>query len=104
MTPINDKIEKIPEEFGEVVSNQILSDNYNKNMQNGIFKLDLANVRSAVVYGVVAVAVVVISEGTVFGLDWKVLTDVGVIAVLTSLVKNLLTTDSGQFVGVVGVK
>jgi len=75
----------------------------NNNMKNGLGKLSVENLQSAIVYGLLAVALFVISKGTVFGLDWKALVDVGVLGVLTSLVKNLLTTDKGNFVGAVKV-
>jgi len=78
--------------------------NENKDMNNGILKLDVNNVKSAVVYGVVAIALVIISQGTIFGLDWKQLADVGVVAVLTSLVKNLFTTNDGNFAGIIKTK
>lgn len=77
--------------------------NKNTFMQNGIFKLSLTNIYSAIVYGVVAVLLVIVSKGTIFGLDWKVLVDVGVLGVISSLIKNLLTTDSGKFVNLVKV-
>ena len=70
----------------------------NNNM-NGIGKLSWINVKSALVYGLVAVALAIIANKTVFGLDWLVLADVGIMAVLTSFVKNLLTTSEGNFVG-----
>lgn len=78
--------------------------NLKTNMDNGILKLSLENVKSAIVYGLLAVALFVISKGSVFGLDWHALVDVGVLGLLTSLVKNLLTTNEGNFVGLVGVK
>ena len=90
------------QEFTEVVGEELLKSNLEKQyMKNGIFKLTKNNLKSAVVYGLVAVAVVIISEGTIFGLDWKALTDVGILAVLTSIVKNLLTTDTSEFLGIV---
>lgn len=72
-------------------------------MSNGIGKLSLANVKSAFVYGVVSVALAIIANQTIFGLDWHVLLDVGIMAILTSFVKNLLTTDEGNFVGITKV-
>ena len=75
--------------------------NENNNMQNGIFKLSKENVYSAIVYGVVAVLLYILSKGTVFGLDYKVMIDIGMLAIITSVVKNLATTDSGNFVGIV---
>jgi glycyl-tRNA synthetase alpha subunit len=74
-----------------------------KTMQNGIGKLSLENIYSALVYGVVAVALYIIAQGTVFGLDWRMLVDIGALGILSSFVKNLMTTDKGNFVGVVKV-
>ena len=70
---------------------------------NGILKLSWVNVQSALVYGFVAVALLIISKGTVFGLDLKELVDTLVLGILASLVKNLFTTESGNFAGVVKV-
>lgn len=81
-------------------------------------KLDWVNIRSAIVYGVVAIilgallAIVnyIIDAGTIFGLDWKIVIDKGAMAALgafvavVSIVKNLLTTDRGNFLGAVKVK
>jgi hypothetical protein len=76
-----------------------------KNMQNGLLKLSWGNVRSALVYGVVAgvVAVVMymISVGDVFALSWHALVNGFVFGLITSLVKNLGTTNDNNFIGVV---
>ena len=72
-------------------------------MNNGILSLSWINIKSSIVYGLLGVCVYVISKGTVFGLDWHILVDVGVIGILTSLTKNFFTTDSGDFAGVVKV-
>ena len=83
----------------------------------GLFTLDWSNVRSAVVYGVLclvsifALSVVqnILNAGTIFGLDWKHILDTSVIATLPllvsglSLIKNLLTTSKGKFLGTVDV-
>lgn len=68
-----------------------------------MLKLDWSNVKSALVYSVLAVALYIISKGSVFGLDWKIMVDVAVLGLLTSLTKNLLTTDNGKFLGVTTV-
>lgn len=86
-------------------------------MNNGLFKINFVNVKSAFVYGVVAmflgallaVASYIYEAGTIFGLDWKVVIDKGVMAALgtfvatVSIIKNLLTTDKGNFLGAVKV-
>lgn len=74
----------------------------NNNM-NGIGKLSWVNVKSALVYGIVAVMLAIIANKTILGLDWIVLLDVGIMAVLTSFVKNLLTTNEGNFAGITKV-
>jgi len=70
---------------------------------NGLLQLSWINIKSAIVYGVIAVCLYIISKGTVFGLDWKILVDVGVMAILTSFTKNFFTTNSGDFAGVIKV-
>lgn len=76
-------------------------------MKSGILKLNMANVNSALVYGLLsgllAVSLLVIKYGSVFGIDWKALVDAGVLGFITSIVKNLLTTNDGNFAGVVPV-
>lgn len=86
-------------------------------MKNGLFKLDWANIKSAIIYGLVAMAVVfvlsvaesIINAGSIFGVDWSNVVDqgaiktLGVFVTLVSVVKNLLTTDKGNFLGAVEV-
>lgn len=72
-------------------------------MLNGLLQLSWINIKSALIYGAIAVCLYIISKGTVFGLDWKILVDVGVMAILTSFTKNFFTTDAGDFAGVVKV-
>lgn len=78
--------------------------NKNKNM-NGIGKLSWVNCKSALVYGLVigllAMSGYAISVGDIWALDWKILVNTGFFAILGSLVKNILTTNSGNFVGLV---
>jgi hypothetical protein len=75
-----------------------------------MFQISWINIKSALVYGVLSailmMALYAISIGDVFALDMKALVNAGVfgfITVLTSLIKNLLTTDEGKFIGVVKV-
>ncbi len=71
---------------------------------NGLLKLNLENWLSAIVYGgLLSLATVIIQHNSVFGLDWHGLVDSFVIGTLVSLVKNLLTTNDGNFAGVVPV-
>jgi len=79
-------------------------------MKNGILKLSLVNVKSALVYGLLwgllAVLINVQMAGSVFNLNWRDVLDTGVmamIAVIISLLKNLFTTDDGKFAGLVDV-
>ena len=87
------------------------------NMSNGIFKLNWVNIKSAVVYGLVTAAIVfilslaesILKAGSIFGIDWKAIIDTASIAALSlfvtcvSLVKNLLTTNVGNFLGITRV-
>lgn len=84
--------------------------NYKENMKNGIGKLSWINIKSAIVYGLVAgllaIGMYVIEIGSIFAIDWAKLADAGVMAMvvtLVSLIKNLLTTEAGNFLGVVKV-
>lgn len=79
-------------------------------MKNGIFKLDWANIKSALVYGLLwallAMAIDIEKAGSIFNIDWKMIVDGGAIAFIAavvSLLKNLLTTNQGNFLGVVKV-
>lgn len=76
-------------------------------MDSGIFKLDWTNVWSALVYGLIiglgATVVYAISVGDLWALDWKIMVNTGVFAFLGSILKNLFTTDSGKFLGIVKV-
>lgn len=86
-------------------------------MKNGLFKIDWVNVKSAIIYGllamalgaVLAVANYIIDAGTIFGLDWHLVIDKGAMAALgvfvavVSIVKNLFTTDKGNFLGAIEV-
>ena len=84
---------------------------------NGIGTLSWANIKSAVVYGVLMAVVTfllvvgnsIITHGSIYGLDWPNIIDEGVLAVLAvlvagvSLLKNLLTDNQGNFLGVTKV-
>lgn len=79
----------------------------NNKKMNGIFQLDWVNVKSAIVYGLIiglgAMFAIAFSVGDLWALDWKILINAGVFAFLGSLVKNLLTTNKGKFIGIVDV-
>lgn len=70
---------------------------------NGIGVISWINVKSALVYGLLAVLMAIIANKSIFGLDWRVLVDTAVMGVLVSFVKNFLTTNDGKFAGVVKV-
>lgn len=76
-------------------------------MQNGIFKLDWVNVKSAVIYGLVVglglMFAYAISIGDIWALDWHILVNTFVLGFLGSVVKNLFTTNKGNFVGLIKV-
>lgn len=73
--------------------------------------LNATNVKSAVVSGLLtallAMAMYVIGLGDVFAINTKEITNIGAMALITSIVsllKSLLTTDDGKFMGSVEVK
>lgn len=73
--------------------------------------IDLQTIKSALVsvllMAVVQVGVYVIQIGNVFQLDWRVLVNLGVISLITgavSVIKNMLTTDKGNFMGLTNIK
>jgi hypothetical protein len=95
--------------YRNVVPQDSIINNKN-NMENGIGKLDWANIKSALVYGllwgVLAIVIYMIQIGDIYALNYRDLSNAGVYGVLGSLVsvlKNLLTTDKGNFVGAVKV-
>lgn len=88
----------------EEVSDEILQAKFNgKKMNNGILKLTWVNINSALVYGLVAMAVYIVGVGDLFILNWHMLINTFVLGVLSSLIKNLLTTNQGNFAGMVKV-
>lgn len=72
-----------------------------------MFKLNWVNVKSGLVYGVIiGLGLMIsysISVGDIWALNWKVLVNTGVFGFLSSILKNLLTSDSGKFLNVVEV-
>jgi hypothetical protein len=54
---------------------------------------------SGIIAAVLAVALLVIQNGSVFNLDWHVIVNVAVIAFLASIVKVLGTSAQGTFLG-----
>ena len=89
----------------------------NIDMNNGIFTLSWNNIRSAIVYALLTIIVAfalailqsIISAGSIFGINWKMVVDHATIAVIPlliaglSLLKNLLTTNNGSFLGITKV-
>lgn len=99
-----------PDEFEELVGSEIIRNNNIKNMQNGLFTLTWTNVRSALVYvvltGLLELGFYVKEVGGILNVDWRTATNmlsVALVVGLISLVKNLLTTDDGRFLGVTKV-
>lgn len=88
-----------------------------KYMKNGLFSLTWSNIKSAIVYGlltmglafVLSIAESVLKAGSIFGLNWHhivdsgVMTSLGIFVTSVSVVKNLLTTSKGNFLGLVKV-
>jgi hypothetical protein len=86
-------------------------------MKGGLFKIDAANVKSAIVYGVMTLVAIfllsifqnILDVGSIFGLDWKAIVDSAVVATIPSLIigvslmKNFLTNKKGEFLGVTEV-
>lgn len=84
---------------------------------NGLFTLTWSNIKSAVVYGVLTSVVTflavfiagIVSHGSIYGVDWANLLDKSIIATLgvwvamISILKNLLTTSQGKFLGFLDV-
>lgn len=72
--------------------------------------LDSSNIKSAIVYaflmGIFSMAIYVVGVGDIWAIDAHVLINSGVLAFVTgiiSLVKNLLTDNSGKFAGIIKV-
>lgn len=86
-------------------------------MKNGLFTVNWANIKSAVVYGLLTMAVVfvlsvaqgIFEHGSFIGIDWARVIDTGAIKSLgvfvagLSILKNMLTTSRGEFLGAVKV-
>lgn len=80
---------------------------------NKLFSIDRSNVKSAAVYAVLTIIVTflfvmldaVVSNGSIYGLDWSTIIDkstmavLGVIVMFVSLLKNFLTNQRGKFLG-----
>lgn len=75
-----------------------------------MFTLNKTNFKSAFIYVVLSAAVqvttYVVTLGDVYTVNTRALVNIGVLSFLmgiTSLLKNLLTTDEGKFLGLVKV-
>ena len=80
-------------------------------MNSPTFTLNWLDIKNALVYGVLTAIVVVIIEilnaRTIFGLDWKMIANDGVIALLgvfVSALKSFLTNSNGVIAGIKIVK
>lgn len=80
-------------------------------MKNGIFTLDWASIKSALIstllMAILAMVMYIIGLGDIWSIDAKAITNIGVMAFLTgivSLVKSFLSTDGGKFMGSVDIK
>jgi len=81
-----------------------------ENKMNGIFQLDWDNIRSAItsvlLTAVLGLLMYVVGVGDVWKIDFHSVVNIFSIAIATglvSLIKNFLTTDKGQFLGVTQV-
>lgn len=79
-------------------------------MKNGLFKLEMENIKSSLVYGLLwgllAIVVYMVQVGDVFALNWREVLNAGIfgfLGIAVSLIKNLLTTAEGNFMGVTKV-
>ena len=80
-------------------------------MMSGFLKLNLKDLLNALMLGllvaILSVLIYIKTQGTIFGLDWKTILDIGIISLIASvadIVKSLLTTKSGNLVGLVKIK
>lgn len=74
-------------------------------MNSNFFKLNWRDVIGAIVSTVLVAGIgYVLQVGDVFALELKTIVNVSVMAGLGSLLKSLLTTQDGMFVGVIPVK
>lgn len=80
-------------------------------MQNGLLTLSWGNVKSALISGLVMAILAIIgyaqSVGDFSSLNLRTLINVGIFAglgVIQSLIKNFLTSNKGNFLGVVDTK
>lgn len=83
----------------------------------GLFKLSWANVKSAIVYGlltflaafILSIVQQVLDAGTFLGLNWVHIIDSSAVSTLPlmivglSIIKNLLTNSKGEFLGITNV-
>jgi hypothetical protein len=80
-------------------------------MNTGIFTLNLASFKSALVstvlMAILAMLVYIIGLGDVWQIDLKALTNIGILALATglvSLIKNFLTSNDGNFAGLTKIE
>ncbi len=79
-------------------------------MNNGIFKISWTNIKSALVYGLMVTLlttiIYVINVGDLRSVNWYTVINMlalGSLGAVASVLKNLLTTTKGNFVGIVKV-
>lgn len=96
-------------DFTEKVGNRLLENNLKGD--NNMFDLSWGNVKSALVTALVTallgMAGYVIGLNDVFKIDFHSLVNIGSLSALTaiiSLLKNFLTSERGEFLGVVDTK
>lgn len=78
---------------------------------SNLLSLNLTEVKSAIVYALLTallqICIYIAGVGSIFKVEWHTLVDIGVIALIVgfiSIIKNLLTTSDGKFLGAIKVK
>lgn len=81
-----------------------------QNNNNAMGKLNATNIKSAIIYAILtavaAMLAYIIGLGDIFAISIKPLVNIGVLSLavgILSIIKNLLTTDEGRFLGTVKV-
>jgi len=84
----------------------------NNNMHNSeLFTLNKKDIKGAIVSGLIvglfAIIAYILQVGNIFDIDLRVAANAGTMAMLTSIAsvfKNFLTTEEGNFCGIISVK
>ena len=95
----------------EEVGHYQFTKNRNKSMKSPLFKLSWTEIKSALVYALLtalaAMLAYIVGLGDIFSISIKPLVNIGAMSLavgILSVIKNLLTTSEGDFLGAVKVK